>query len=265
MAKTNNGSTVEYKGNFEGLVIKVNGAIVYSGKLKETTKSAALQKDQDDLAMVSKFASCVNHVPELSRIWRQARIRKHLTDKNKTEYTQKAKFGRNSTFNKIVSENRREISKKGRPGTQNVIAPVSDSFPYNYSAKLNKDSIEIDLNIPSDIEMRRIHENSIIIPVCIFSFFDPKKKNKSNFEMISKYYQIDNFISADRYRIQFPILPEDLIIIKNYKRFVFYFVIIEHSRNLKRVRWFRHEQGAEIAMDGFPKKGVEFGRKHKEK
>ena len=263
MAKSNNESIIEYKGKFENLTIKVNGVTVYSNKLKKPAKTAALQKDQDELTMVSKFASCINHVPELSGIWRQARIRRRRTfGENKKIYSQKAKFGRPAAYNKIVSSNRMEISLKGRPNIENCILPVSNSFPYYYKANFNKDCIDIELSI-TDKGSDGIQHRSLIIPVGIFSFFDSRKAGKPKFEMLAKYYEIEEFISADKYKIHFPLSAGEVKTIKNYKSCIFYFAIIEHARKLKRVRWFRHNKGLEFSIEGFPKKSVKFGTGNK--
>jgi len=263
MAKTINESLVEYKGKLEGLVIKVNGVIVYANKARKSTKSPALQKDHEDLKMASVFASCINHVPELSDIWRQFKWKKRRTmGNNKIEVKLKSKFGRPKAFNKIVSANRKEISLKGRPNILNVILPESKSFPYYYNAEFKKDCVDIELLI-SDGTEKYILDNSRIVPVGIFCFFDAKKTSKAKFEMISKYYEIDPFLTKDKYKILFPISTEDLKTIKDYKNCVFYFAITEHAKSLKRVRWFRHNKALEFSMEGFPKKSVKFGTKHK--
>jgi hypothetical protein len=259
MTKAKNESIVEYKGKFEGLVIKVNGIIVYSDKLKKTIKSPALQKDQDDLGLASKFASCINSVPELARIWRSAKMKRRRTVKGKEiEYTEKANFGRTKAFNKIVSANRKEISSKGRPNIYNVIVPEKESFPYNYSACLNSKGVDIDLIIPTDIDKRVIHEHSTIVPVVVFCFFDSTKDSDSKFELMAKYCEVKDFQSSDIFNIHFPITPEELKTIKIFNSCVFYFAIVEHSKNLKRVRWFRHDKGLEFSLDGFPKKSISF-------
>jgi len=233
MAKANTESIVEYKGKFEGLVIKVNGVIVYSDKLKKSTKSAALQKDQDDLGLASKFASCINRVPELAGIWRQARIKRRRTLRGKNiEYTEKAKFGKAKAYNKIVSANRKEISSKGRPNIKNVIVPVGQHFPYSYSANLNSEGVDIELIIPIDIDKRVIHEHSSIVPAGIFCFFDSTKDSNSKFEMMAKYCEVKDFQASDIFNIHFPITPEELKTIIIYKSCVFHFAIVEHSKNL---------------------------------
>jgi hypothetical protein len=174
------------------------------------------------------------------------------------EYTQKAKFGKPAAYNKIVSANRKEISSVGRPNIKNVILPVLNPFPYNYSANFNTGGVDIELHISTGSE-KKILDNSTIIPVGIFCFFDAKKAGNAKFEMISNYYETEYVNSSDRYRIHFPITPNETKTIKRYKGCVFYFAIVEHARSLKRVRWFRHNKGIEFSIEEYPKKSVVFG------
>jgi len=262
MANPKNGSVVEYNGDLSGLVIKVNGEIVYSGKQKKPKESELMKKAQEDHSNTTKFARCVNSVPILQRIWKEKKRSKWATiDSLKMEVGKQSNFGKPSGFNKIISANKKLIRAFGKPISQNIILPESSAkFPYEYSGELNNEGVDIRLHIPGQ-EGKIIPDNSNIIPIGVFCFHNPKKEGKTKFEMISKYYEISDFSEADDYKIHFPMTADEIKTIKNYKSCIFYFAIGEPPRGAKRARGFRHSHGLEFEIENLLKKPIMFGTK----
>jgi hypothetical protein len=260
MANSKKGSVVEYNGDLEGLVIKVNGKIIYSGKIRKSTESEKMKKAQEDHSTATKFAKCVNQVPILSRIWKDKKSSRWRTsNKLNMEVGQSSNFGRPSGFNKIISANKKEIRNTGIPTTRNLILPLSSpDFPYDYCAEFNAGGIDIEIHLDKN-NGKEIPDNSKIIPIGIFCFHDPKKTGKPKFEMLSKYYEINDFVESDNYKIHFPFLVEEIKSIKNYRSCIFYFAIGDPAKGARRARGFRYPYGLEFSIENFPKKSVTFG------
>jgi len=260
MAKTKKGSVVEYNGDLEGLVIKVNGEIVYSGKLRKPTVSEIMKKAQEDHSAATKFARCVNQVPILAKIWKEKKSYRWSTSKVHNKVVgQGSNFGRASAFNKIISANKKVMRGKGIPTIMNVIVPESSQhFPYEYCAELNASGLDIEL-ILDNKEEKAIPDNSTIIPVGIFCFHGAKKEGKAKFEMLSKYYEIKDFVESEKYKISFPFSVEEIKTIKDYINCIFYFAFGDPPKGARRARGYKHGHGIEFTIEDFTKKPVTFG------
>jgi hypothetical protein len=262
MANSKKGSVVEYNGDLEGLVIKVNGTIVYSGKLMKAVKSELMKKAQEDHSAATKFARCVNQVPILKKIWKEKKSSKYSTSNElKKVVGQSSDFGRASAFNKIISANKKEIRRNGLPTIRNIILPESSPyFLYDYCAELNAGGLDIYLHLTPNDE-KAIPDNSIIIPIGVFCFYGNKKGGNPNFEMLSKYYEIKEFVEFENYKIHFPISDEEIKTINNYRSCIFYFAFGEPAKGNRRARGYKHSYGIEFSMGDFPENPVAFGTK----
>jgi hypothetical protein len=141
----------------------------------------------------------------------------------------------------------------------NIIVPESSQyFPYAYFAEFNAGGLDIELKLVKK-EEKAIPDNSTIIPVGIFCFHGAKKEGNAKFEMLSKYYEINDFVESENYKISFPFSAEEIETIENYMNCLFYFGIGEPPKGARRARGYKNGYGIEFSIEDFTKKPVRFG------
>jgi len=250
---------VEFAGGLKDLVIKVGGKIVYSGEKEYKSKTHESEKAMMGLAqmaMVSKFASCIYNVPALRYIWKYSRFRK--TDRaGVNKYSdEKSKSGKPSTYNKIVSANRRGLLNDLRPNSNNMIVPHTIDTLSKTKAILSYEGIKIKNDYPESFFMFPYAQQKMT-PVGIICPFDPKKKSKTRFEMISKWYDIEEFTPRKYAEFFFRFDTKDVEIMSKYSNCIAYFTFVENSNSGIKTKWYQFGS-EEFSLGGYPEKEIVF-------
>jgi hypothetical protein len=252
-------TVVEFVGGLKDLVIKVGGKIVYSGESagkKKTDESEKEKLGKAQMVMVSQFASCVNNVPALKYIWGKSRFRK--TDRaGRNMYTdEKKKSGKANAYNKIVSANRRGISIELRPCSNNVITPDDGQTLAKFKAIISREGITLKCDYPEEVYMFPYAKRKLT-PVGIICPFDPIGKSKVKFEMISKWYDIEEFAPWDYKEFFFRFDATDLEIMSKYKNCIIYITFVEETGSGKKTKWYQFGS-EEFSLEGYPDNEIVF-------
>ena len=252
-------TVVEFAGGIKDLVIKVGGRIVYSGEKeikKKTDESEKEKLGKAQMVMVSKFASCINRVPPLRYVWGKSRFRKTNRAGRNLYTNEKKESGKAEAYNKIVSANRRGISIDLRPNSKNIIIPEADKSLANFKAVLSREGITLKSDYPEEYflfpyAIRKMTPVGIICP------FDPKRKSKVNFEMISKWYDIEEFSPWNCKEFFFQFDKTDLEIISKYKNCIIYITFVEEYGSGKKTKWYQFGS-EEFSLSGYPENEIVF-------
>jgi hypothetical protein len=252
-------TVVEFAGGIKDLVIKVGGKIIYSGERESKRKTEASEKEEKglaEMAMVSKFASCVNSVPALNYIWKNARFKKTNRKSFHLNSEEVRNSGKANAYNKIVSANRRGKSIGLRPDIRNRIVPDSGKTLAKCKQVLKSEGIS-QRNYYHGNDMAASYAKRKMTFVAIVCPFDPKKRSKTKFEMISKWYDIKEFTIKEHDKFHFPFDDADIEVIRKYRNCIVYIVFVEESHGGKKTKWY--EFGSEeFSLSGFPEKEIVF-------
>jgi len=259
MPGINKKTVVEFAGGLQDLVIKVGGKIVYSGE-RERKKKAGESKTEEmglaKMAMVSKFASCINKVPALQNIWKKSNFRKTDRASFHLHTDERRESGKAKAFNKIVSANRRGLSIDLRPNDSNIIIPNTGRKLSNCKAILRQDRIAI-INDYAEEYFIFPYAKRKMTPVGIICPFDPKKKSKVQFEMIAKWYDIPDFTPRRYKEFIFKFDSSDIEVMEKYKNCIVYFAFIEESGRGKKLKYYTFGS-EEFSLSGYPDKEIIF-------
>jgi hypothetical protein len=258
MAETLDGATFEFRGKLTGLTIIVNGRVLYTEKEDAVeTRSAAVIRAQKKHATVSSFASCVNKIPVLSKIWRTSYFRKSNKasigkDKIDREYAGKA-----SAFNKIMAANKRLKTLIERPTEKNLIVPGNRLFLPSFTSLLLSDELIVkfvfkNYNAPDfRFKEKAITGAAIICP------YNPKDRTDKRFELFPKWNHIVKFIPSETLEINLAISDEERDIIKKYNECLLYFTLVLETSGGRIIDYFSTE-GVSSSLENYDVSPVVF-------
>jgi hypothetical protein len=263
MAESKKGALIEFSGNLEGLVIKVKGKVVYfddADKGEEIKEPGG--KGRSELAIASKFASCICKVPALAHLWGRAKFLKPRKISKRSSPLGERYSRKVRVFNKIVSANRlKEITGK-HPDESYLITPGSkfSRSPFSgppYRGKLDMEGVNMDLYyLATNHDFSDTPQK--MTPVGIFCVYDPKQGSKTEFEMIPKWYDIKNFTIEVNTKIFFPFGEKEREILKKYRNCIFYPTFVENESSGAKTRWFSSSI-VTFSLEGYPETEIEFG------
>lgn len=252
-------TVVEFAGGLKDLVIKVGGKIVYLGEVASKKKSDESEKEKlgkAKMVMVSKFASCINKVPALRYVWGNSRFRKTDRAGRKLYTDEKKESGKAKAYNKIVSANRRGKSIDLRPSSNNIIIPDTPRTLAYFKAILSREGITIQNDYPEEVYIHPYTKRKLT-PVALICPFDSKGKSKVKFEMISKWYDIEEFVPWDHKEFFFKFDATDLEIMSKYKNCIIYITFVEEAGSGKKTNWYQFGS-EEFSLSGYPDNDIVF-------
>ena len=127
-------------------------------KKYNASQSESAKANRGKFGIAIQFAKYVNSIPELSQIWKFAKIKG------------------NTSFNKIVKYNIKSI-KEGSLTTSNIITPnLSTSFAGMKNISFDSITIKFNISLNNNTEVPEI--NSPLLIYAVIAFQNPKPRNK---------------------------------------------------------------------------------------
>ena len=192
-------------------------------------------KNQGKMGVTSSFAKAVNSIPILKAIWHKSYFRKSAKTRFKVDPYKRTSPGKAKAFNKIVAANNK-FSGEEYPTINNIIIPDSHKGFTISEAVLNNQGI--DFSIPPDPNFFDFTENGIALTgAAIICAYNPKRRAKQKFELIPKYYTVNDFIYTERNDLTIAFEPEEAEKIWKYKNLILYFTIVVINDSQKIIKW----------------------------
>jgi hypothetical protein len=240
MAALNRNLKIEFTGDLSGLSLVVNGKTFYvdnnSGKSKERTEGQI--KLQKNHSINSTFASCVNKIPIVKKVWSKSLFSKsqkqsYLTNKEERHYAGKA-----AAFNKIMAANRKVKQDTDHPTAANLFVPGNlDGIP-RYDAILTADELIVNLDfIQNNERMKFSSREEMVTGAAVFSAYNPKKRSKVKFEVFPMWER-KKFIPADTCQFTFQLSSDEQDLLKRYNDCYLYFTIVTETEGGRIIRGF---------------------------
>ncbi|MDR3665994.1 MAG: hypothetical protein P4L35_04015 [Ignavibacteriaceae bacterium] len=238
MAESDGDLIIKFSGRIDNLLIKHMGKVIlnYKGDTDPPEeRSSGYLKNQGKMGVTSSFAKAVYSIPILKAIWHKSYFKKSLKTRFKVEPYKRIKPGKAIAFNKIVAANNK-FSSDERPTNQNIIIPQSVSSIEITNAVLHRQGI--DFTIPSSPSFWDFPEKEIgLTGAAILCAYNPKRRANKKYELIPKFYIINNFVYTEDNDLSIAFEPEEAERIWKYKNLILYFTIVVISEKKNIIRW----------------------------
>jgi hypothetical protein len=238
MTESKSDLIIKFSGRLDILLIKHRGMVIlnYNGNPDlPDERSPGYLKNQGKLGVTSSFAKAVNSIPILKEIWHKSYFRKSAKTRFKVPPHKRIKPGKAVAFNKIVAANNK-FSGEEYPTKNNIIIPNSHKGLTISQTVLNKDGI--DFSIPPCPDFFDFPDSGIVLTgAAILCAYNPKRRADRKFELIPKFYTVNDFIYTERNDLSIAFEPEEVEKIWKYKNLILYFTIVVINDRQKIIKW----------------------------
>jgi hypothetical protein len=238
MTESKSDLIIKFSGRLDNLLIKHRGMVIlnYNGNHDLPDEpSPGYLKNQGKMGVTSSFAKAVNSIPILKAIWHKSYFRKSVKTHFKVQPYERIKPGKAVAFNKIVAANNK-FSGEEYPTINNIIIPYSHNGVTISQTVWNKQGI--DFSIPPCPEFFDFPERGVALTgAAIICAYNPKRRANRKFELISKYYTVNDFIYKEGNDLSIAFEPEEAEKIWKYKNLILYFTIVVITDKEKIIKW----------------------------
>ncbi len=251
MVEPLDGTTIEFRGKLTGLTVIINGRVVYRDKEKEDVgelRSSAVIRAQKKHAVVASFASSVNKIPVLHKIWRTSYFRKSDKASIGKDSLDREYAGKASAFNKIMAANKRISPLLERPSEKNLIVPANKRTLPTFNANLLSDELIIKVFFKDYNDPKFKLKDKAITAAAIICPYNPKERGDKRFELFPKWSHIDKFIPSETLEINLAISDEERAILKKYNECMLYFTLVVETSG-GRILYYYSTEGVSSSLE----------------
>jgi hypothetical protein len=220
MAKSKNDLNIDFKGKTDGLIINVNGKVIYPYKEEAVKKEIHPNKLNTQLktGVAAVFCGAVNRINPLQQTWKKWPVKSRIPYRN------------------ILAANIKRCGTE-HPTKANLICPNSLIYLPDLSIKIDAEGIKIEMApIINKIELE---EKEVMIAAAgIFCVYSPREKNYEPCEIYPLHKQLENYDISENYNFAFPFNEEILENVSKYEKCIVYLTLILEKEMGSVSRWF---------------------------
>jgi hypothetical protein len=241
MAKSKNDLNIHFEGKADGLVIKLNGKVIYPYEEEKVIKTINPNKLKTQLkaGVAAVFSGGVNRIVPLRETWKRWPV------KSRTPY-------RN-----ILAANIKRCTEE-HPTRASMICPVSGLSFSMAQSEINAEGIKIEIgDIDGWIEFNEIEK--MISVVGIMSLFNPREKDYEPLSIYPLNSLVEDFMPKENIKAAFGFTEEMRVNLSNYEKCILYYTVTSAGPLGMTKRWYNganEEYLLKNDADGKFEKGV---------
>jgi hypothetical protein len=220
MAKSKDDLNISFKGKTDGLVIKLNGKVIYPYKEVESAKEINPNKLRTQLkaGVAANFASAINRMPELRDTWKRWPVKSRVAYRN------------------IVAANITNCTAE-HPTTRNLICPDSPYHLPGAEVVIDAGGIKIVLGpIANHIDLYEYEK--LFFAAGVLSVFNPRDKESDGCLNYPLGTDIINLDLTQNISVTYGFSDEMRVEIAKYQRCILFFNVVIRNEFGTAKRWF---------------------------
>jgi hypothetical protein len=221
MAKSKNDVNIHFEGETDGLVIKLNGKIIFPYQKEKIIKEINPNKLKTQLiaGVAAVFSGAVNRIMPLRQTWKRWPVKSRVPYRN------------------ILAANIKRCTSE-HPTTESMICPDSGLSLPQAQSLISAQEIKIDVQTFNGVIELDEKENMLTI-VGILSVYSPREKEYDSCTIYPLSAEVKDFMPTQNIGATFSINDDMAAIISNYEKCIlFYTIIIGQNGGMTR-RWFK--------------------------
>jgi hypothetical protein len=226
MAKSKNDLNIHFEGKTDGLVVKLNGKVIYPYQEEKIVKEINPNKLKTQLkaGVAAVFSGGINRILPLRQTWKRWPVKSRVPYRN------------------ILAANIKRCTEE-HPTRGNMICPHSGLNLRMIQSEIEAERIRIDVGpLAEETEFNK-NENKISL-VGIMSVFSPRDREYESLTIYPLNYVVENFSPTENIRAAFGFSEEMKSVISNYEKCILYYTIVIGKQEGSTKRWFSqiHEE-----------------------
>lgn len=221
MAKSKNDVNIHFEGKTDGLVIKLNGKIVFPYQEEKIKKEISPNKLKTQLkaGVAAAFSGGVNRIVPLRQTWKRWPVKSRVPYRN------------------ILAANIKKCTAE-HPTLGNMICPHSGLSLPEAGSHIDFDAIRIGIKpLKGAIELTE-KENTARV-VGILSVYNPREKDYESCTVYPLNAEVINFNLMENIAARFSITNEMAAIFSKYEKCILYFTVVVGNGGGMTKRWFK--------------------------
>lgn len=246
MAKSKNDLNIHFEGKTDGLVVKLNGKIIFPYQEEEIIKEISPNKLKTQLiaGVAAVFSGGINRIVPLRETWKRWPVKSRVLYRN------------------ILAANIKRCTAE-HPTTANMICPISSMYFSEVQSLLDAEGIKIEVAPFREWTGFNGREN-MITAVGILSTYSPREKEYESCIIYPLCAQVKDFNPTQSIGVTFGFNAEMVKNISNYEKCILYFTIVVGEDKGMTKRWFnQHDMEYMLSndADGKLEKGEQINNK----
>ncbi|MDR3610408.1 MAG: hypothetical protein P4L27_07600 [Ignavibacteriaceae bacterium] len=219
MSKSKDDLNIHFKGKTDGLVIKINGKVIYPFKEEETAKEINPNKLRTQLkaGVAATFSGAVNRVVPLRGTWKRWPVKSRVPYRNILA----------ANINKCTAEH---------PTTRNLICPDSPWGLPGTEAVIDAEGIKIVVGPIAD-QIDLYEYEKLFTAAGVLSVYNPREKENESYSIYPLGAEIKDLDLTKNISVNFRFSDEMKVNIARYQKCILYFTIVIGNEFGTTKRW----------------------------
>ena len=221
MAKSKNDVNIHFEGKTDGLVVKLNGKIIFPYQEEKVKKEINPNKLKTQLkaGVAAVFSGAVNRTMPLRDTWKRWPVKSRIPYRN------------------ILAANIKRCTAE-HPTTNNMICPSSGLSLPGVLTQINPEGIKIDV-LPLDKYIDFEKNEKMLSIVGILSVYNPREKDFDKCTIYPLNAVVNDFILTQNIAATFGFSGEMQVNISKYEKCILYYTVIVQNEVGTTKRWFK--------------------------
>jgi hypothetical protein len=220
MAKSKNDLNIHFEGKTDGLVVKLNGKVIFPYKEEKAEKEINPNKLKTQLkaGVAAVFSGGVNRIIPLRETWKRWPVKSRIPYRN------------------ILAANIKRCTAE-HPTVGNMICPVSGLSFSSVQSEITDEGIRIEIG-RLDGWMKFDEREKMVSVVGILSLFNPREKDYESLSIYPLNSLVENFSPKENIRAAFGFTEEMRVNISNYEKCILYYTVVLAGPSGMTKWWF---------------------------